>query len=360
MKKLTYIIGAGASAEALPVVSNFNERLEMFIFLLKEYVEQDIYYELFTLMNNIKKHSTVDTYAKKLYLQDKSLSQPEYRRMINLISSYFIFEQLKKEANIVQPSNEKTKRFFDELKTADNNMLLSYVNDLDIRYDAFFAAILKHDNEDKIIVTPEINVISWNYDSQFEKAYMNYTGCKYDDTLKHLNVIGAFGRDVHDVSKSTFVKLNGMAGFVTDELNCGELFDYSTNRLDNTSMEIFAKAVSQQRTHYETTIRYAWVQNSESKNAILAANTILKNSDIIVVIGYSFPYFNREVDRAIFENVNVEGKYEFKVSGKTAKIYIQSPPSSNDQIADAFRSIIPNAVTHPYTSVNQFLIPKEF
>lgn len=359
MKKLTYIIGAGASAEALPVVSNFNERLEMFIFLLKEYVEQDIYYELFTLMNNIKNHSTVDTYAKKLYLQDKSLGQPEYRRMINLISSYFIFEQLKKGANIAQPSNKKIKEFFDELKT-DTDIHLSYVNDLDIRYDAFFAAILKHDNKDKIIVPPEINVISWNYDSQFEKAYMNYTGCKYDETLEHLNVIGAYGRDFHNVPKSTFVKLNGMAGFVTDKLKCGELFDYSINRLDDISMTILAETVSNKHANYETSIRYAWIKNSESENAILAANTILKNSDIIVVIGYSFPYFNREVDRAIFENVNVEGKYEFKVSGKTAKIYIQSPPSSNDQIADAFRSIIPNAVTHPYTSVNQFLIPNEF
>lgn len=74
MANITYLIGAGASAKALPVVSNWNERLEDFFDYLKQKVQSPnnvnlkfICNEIERLMPMLKGHSTVDTFAKKLF-----------------------------------------------------------------------------------------------------------------------------------------------------------------------------------------------------------------------------------------------------------------------------------------------------
>src|SRR5215217_3118752 len=83
MAKVTYLIGAGASAGCLPVVSQIPERLLDFYkfvhdnrsgseeegfefgYTLKQ-MEDDFLQELQVIIDESKNHQSIDTYAKKL------------------------------------------------------------------------------------------------------------------------------------------------------------------------------------------------------------------------------------------------------------------------------------------------------
>lgn len=72
----------------------------------------------------------------------------------------------------------------------------------------------------------------------------------------------------------------------------------------------------------------------------------MKIADAAVVIGYSFPNFNREVDRQIFENFDVDN----------CKIYIQD--LYPDEIIEKLDGVKKAAI--PVRSGGSFTIPNEF
>ncbi len=88
MKNVTYYLGAGASANALPVVSNMKERIRLFLDYLiadknklaqlptKEFINRGrAINELDKILDKIfkesEKNTTIDTHAKKLYLKEE-------------------------------------------------------------------------------------------------------------------------------------------------------------------------------------------------------------------------------------------------------------------------------------------------
>lgn len=364
MKRVTYLIGAGASAEALPVVFGLPKRFKFFIDLMNNTsisggLHPDTMGDLNYVLRNIENHSTVDTYAKKLFLQNPDLrANKEYDRLLNSLSCYFIYEQLKKDKT-VKENAVLNREFYKE--RPDFDFLNAIHNDLDKRYDTFFATVLTHDRSTNQLILPkEINIISWNYDSQFEKAYMNYSGMSYDDSLDALNFIGLKDGEKVRVNQSSFIKLNGTAGFFTDKDKFGDLFDYSAHEMNEETVGIFKKILSSGRSEYKNSLRFAWVESDCSKYAIQAAIDVLKNSDIIVIIGYSFPYFNREVDRKIFSGVSVHTKGMIRTQTDSfSKIYIQAPTNSIKSISKRFEAIKPNSIVEEVTEVDQFLIPNE-
>lgn len=247
-----------------------------------------------------------------------------------------------------------------QLHKHDKQNLDSLLNDLDARYDSFFASILTHDSARNIVMPDEVNIISWNYDAQIEKAFMNYSKVGYDDALKQLNFLGASESEEYNPLKSGVIKLNGTAGFYKRDRTHGDLFDFSKHSVDNKSLEILSNTLSPGSSEYETSLRFAWIENEISKKAIKAASSILSQSDLVVVIGYSFPYFNRKVDRAIFQNVDVINESGYRNKSGRTKVHIQSPDDSINDVVNAFRSIKPHADVGIYTGKNQFLIPNEF
>lgn len=84
-----------------------------------------------------KEHATIDTYAKKLYLTKRT---NELKRLKNVLTTFFVWVQI--------------------------------VSKTDQRHDTFLANILQ---ENTLSIPNGISVISWNYDSQFELAYRNYS-----------------------------------------------------------------------------------------------------------------------------------------------------------------------------------------
>jgi len=143
----TYYIGAGASCNVLPLVKQSAEN-----------------------------HASIDTFAKKLYIKNE---QHNLLRLKATLSCYFL--------------------------------ILQGLNNVDQRYDTFFASITNKDENENVILPDNIKIISWNYDIQFEKAFNIYLdNIKYLSTQLQAPPITG-GRFEFDYSKFGIIRLNGIA-----------------------------------------------------------------------------------------------------------------------------------------------------
>ncbi|HRO83491.1 MAG TPA: hypothetical protein PK110_01590 [Niabella sp.] len=370
MKKVTYLIGAGASANALPIVSRLTDRFKFFCWHLTYFIKgtggepSDNLIERGELIKKIERFYTIDTYAKNLYLQNPNLNtNKEYDSLVKYLSAFFIYEQLNKKKGekstipLFERNGNSMVNGFDEDK--EQKIKDEILKDLDYRYDSFLASLLKYNEKGEIEMPKEINIVSWNYDSQFEKSYMNLTSCTYDAALERLNFIGVEDGKTLNPDKPAFIKLNGTAAFYRDGSSFGNLFDYKKHHLNEESVRIFKEILTSPRNNYETALRFAWVKSDAANKAIDTAQKVLQESDIIVVIGYTFPYFNREEDREIFKHVNLPLRGGPRTQGKYHKMYIQAPSDNIESIVKRFESIKPLAEVERFTEVDQFLIPNE-
>ena len=68
---LTYVLGAGASANALPIVKDMYDRIEIFINHLDNtgLLNEKEKNHLSSLLDQIRNHYTIDTYSRKLFLK---------------------------------------------------------------------------------------------------------------------------------------------------------------------------------------------------------------------------------------------------------------------------------------------------
>src|SRR6266542_4831147 len=104
-KKITYLLGAGASCEALPVVENFGKRIRALGYNVADKfplpsnsnatnMRNEMSRQFVELAKSSSHHQSVDTYAKLLYLTKKTIELELLK--INL-SMFFILEQSMKK-----------------------------------------------------------------------------------------------------------------------------------------------------------------------------------------------------------------------------------------------------------------------
>lgn len=334
---ITYLFGAGASKDTLPITKEIPGRMLEIINKIKsnelrlsnddyfknnsEYTKrriQDFLIEdMSWLHEHASRHASIDTFAKKLFLTKKFT---ELLRLKNAFSCYLIFEQAKPET--------------------------------DSRYDLFYASILKTTSYSFPV---NINIVSWNYDIQFEKAYVEYSDSK---ELYHnrsaLNVITKFDRSQPDVSCFCIVKLNSTTNIWQQRgrSHIHYIEDIPTVLDINLMHKVvesyaFVKFNSQ---GYESTLSFAWEGQSFNNYDLLdTTKKVVEETEILVVIGYSFPYFNRQIDRDIICSMT-----------KLKKVYYQSPDSSKliDKLI-ALRNDLKGKID-PIVELEQFYIPNEF
>ena len=341
--QVTYLIGAGASFFALPVVKEIPVRYDIFLGTIIEMVkekygsiaaepenlrERDSRYYANKLVwyanrfrDGILNHSSVDTYAKKLYLQkDEQLDAYKF-----CLSCFLMFEQIVKGP--------------------------------DKRYDTFFASILKNDVSD----FPEnLNVISWNYDTQFEIAYGNYLRKSNFLAIKNqLNILtkSDLPEREFEVNRFNILKLNGTIGIVNPlEQDLGyfipdcyyQATDFEQSDLDN-FVKNFRKMLSE---NWRPLLSFAWEKDVGAKVILNEAIRATATTRTLVVIGYSFPYFNRVTDRALFDGMHY-----------LDKVYIQDPNAySMIQMVNELcnRDVKRQKIeVVPFADTSQFLIPNE-
>jgi hypothetical protein len=292
MSKIVYLLGAGASCGAIKIAketgrdmvdlaNGLQKRMSLNPILPAEIKEavKILISDLIDLGGNAEKHATVDTYAKKLFILEEG---KKLYKLKCLLSIYFSL-----------------------------NQCIS-MGECDARYDAFWASLFTNKRE----LIPDVQVVSWNYDMQLEMSLREYTKNNDIDSaqtlmnaqtnhLSHLGMPDAnqkftvyklngcandcfyLGRDVRDVKQQTLTQ-----DLHKDELIWNIVLAYSKFFEDGNRVV--------------PSICFAWEAPIEdSYYQISFVNEVsyrIKGAQVLVVIGYSFPFFNREVDRAIFQN----------------------------------------------------------
>lgn len=356
MTKITYLLGAGASANTIPVVNQMTQRIDIIkrnlsthwnssnihpqnvpqqlhinLPILKSWID-----DLDWLLSEAGHYYSIDTLARKYFLTSKIENLNRLKRCIIL---YFTIEQF-----CYIPS-DKTDEFTKEK--------------IDNRYDSFFAAISNIKKE--FYINRDVKVLSWNYDIQIELCLMRYFENQgLLEIKKNFNIHpNDYSKNVKEeklIESDTFgvVKLNGNALWNRNIERNYSIFDN-----DQADENQYTKPINKMRfrdqiafltkeyslwdndfwnKEFISHFNFAWEVNNEANyvtydghsNILTEALRIVEETQILVVIGYSFPVFNREIDVKLFGRLH-----------KLRKIYIQDrePDKIKSTILNAFANI---------------------
>ena len=341
MSKTIYYLGAGASfgkrdtnggiLEGIPVVSEIPSRFDVFSdFISKAKVPQGRinFWDLFransydveqskqrmledidSLITGVLEHATIDTYARKLYLTQ---NHRDFEKLKDVLCTFFLWEQVEH-----RPDN---------------------------RYDTFLANVLEMPN---LNLPHDISIMSWNYDSQIEHAYRSY-GNGRGIIVYEKNTEGKWP-ELTDFGR--VVKLNGRASFVDQPLIHSILND---NRLSLALQLIIIYSHVHVDTQeigfqFKNHLSFAWEDAYYKDKWLSTIKSTIEDTEQVVVIGYSFPFFNRELDRFVFRNMP-----------KLKKVYVQDKNTTS--VIQAMNAVLPKNLsisTIPINDYGQFFLPEE-
>lgn len=341
VKNITYYLGAGASRNAVPI---WKEQSNAMMSLANTYLghdrfkseskndekndDQKMLWDIGYFGFQGEKFGTVDTYAKKLVLNN---SVTELDRLKLSVSSFFTIWQQSNNF-----PNKDNSRFKDEI---------------DRRYISLMASILQKGKSSPEI-KENINFISWNYDLQLEAAYKEF--CDKAE-WNYIKSILKFQSNQSNNSLK-ICHLNGYHGFYKIERKEEkDLLDrlQIINEYKDVIKEIDFTYKSQSRgqLNYRSHINYAWENSDLAQNARDEAKRIIRESDVIVIVGYSFPSFNREIDKEILGKIK-----------DAATVIYQDPNAS----LPFLERMIPNCKKKGITleiekdNMEYFVLPDEF
>lgn len=336
MNKITYLFGAGASANALPIVTGIPGRINNLIDLLrspslqlssviffdgltknktKQEYQLSLIEDLKWILRESQKHSSIDTFAKKLTIKQM---HSDLERLKRTLSIFFIFEQSQ--------------------------------NPVDGRYDSFFASIIDSSHS----FPDNIRILSWNYDYQFELAYSEYSGKKnISENQTKLNIHQKTVKNLGDNHGFRIYKLNG----TTEIYNQIHYRQY--NFIDEMSSEITIHLIEEivrnyagilNSDDYHSTLSFSWETDAKDGKTFLEnVSEDIIDTIILIVVGYSFPFFNREIDRKIIGSM-----------GQLNRVYFQAPDAEN--LKDRFKAIrndFNEKDLIPIKDTGQFFLPNE-
>lgn len=340
MNEVTYLFGAGASCKALPIVkdipiklsslsSSLDEKVsEMYrddtyrkvysnLKTLKKEHYEEIYSTINWLMKESFKHASIDTFAKKLWLKK------EYKKLFKLkmgLSLFFTIEQAMKAP--------------------------------DPRYDVFFASIL----ENLKTLPSNIKILTWNYDVQLELTFSEYINeHSFPFLFNHLGVSSKSYNFDKDNGFCVY-KLNGTTGLVhrgnyNYKFFIENLKEGINHNFIKDIAETFYSAIHGEM--YNSDLQFAWEDEKQNSNFMESVINNIKDSVALVVIGYSFPVFNRNIDRQVLNSMK-----------NLKRIYLQDiNPNALEERVKALREDLRSEASPieivKSNDVEQFLIPYE-
>jgi hypothetical protein len=342
-EELTYILGAGASFQSIPDVKTFNKRFDSFVKFLDDSSKTIVQSYPESNNNNIglkealkvakiiaaefKSHQSFDTYFKKLF-HTKNLDKLNLSRKI--IHLYFLWEHI---ATIPQIKPESDDVFWKQAI-------------IDKRYDALIAGLLMPD-KDTCNLFCKTNFITWNYDLNLLESIKNYFYPEesFREFLKtKIKVINEYEWSVD--GKISIINMNGY--FYSN------LFDEMKFIVRNKGNELLRTKVT--KNYFDNNysdndaelIKFAW--ESENQVSKVAAEKI-NNSKNIVVIGYTFPLYNRLIDYKYFERNILINK----------KLYIQDPDADNiaEGLKDNFNINLDPSRLKRIKNCDSFYVPSD-
>jgi hypothetical protein len=335
MLKVTYLIGAGASANALPIVKSnpeFNiEGLPTALRRVGNQIKKENQRPIFRnkandlkegfdwLAENSELYNTVDTFAKYCNLQKKG----DLGRLKKLLSIYFTIDQII------------NKKF-------------------DNRYLVFLTTILENNYK----FPDAIKILNWNYDMQFQTAanIFKKEGLEIKDSNSYLQLpplinyypsLGMYPSYVASEMKDySLVHLNGIAGYIHNDQDF-----VLTTASEGFTIDDFLESSAGAIEVNKNLLSFAWEDSKHKKisESQLIADNIIKESEILVIIGYSFPFFNREIDKKILKTL---------IDSGLKKIYYQDKFRNGDFLYSQY-DLKGKVDIESIDKVDQLFIPTE-
>lgn len=302
-----YFLGAGASCNSLPLVSEVPNRLESFSSQLLNIGEStglktdQLKKATDWLLDGVKRHATIDTFAKKLLLRGDT---DDLKKLKAVTSCFFVAEQAQ--------------------------------NPVDFRYDTFLASVIPAHTASEVRFPENLRILTWNYDTQLEKAFFGFC-----DDDKHVANEVTFSQKV--------TRLNGYCGtHPPGHLGIAyrETLNQSTYKGIEAAVDLFGE-YTKAPNEVAADIRFAWeLDTSQIENDV---NKTLSGVTTVVIIGYSFPFFNREIDRLILSAMQ-----------QVESIYIQVPEMKHKGTKERIEALgmdleLPQTVY--LSNVDEFYIP---
>lgn len=344
---ITYLFGAGASAKACPILSGQGETM---IALAKMFLDPEITQPNFKIISsadpgeiimhdmwrfglNAIQYGTIDTYAKKLYLSDDY--ENELDRLKLSISVFFtIWESMNSD----YPIKSKFKN-------------------IDPRYISLLASVLEKSSNRIPKIKDNIRFVTWNYDLQFERAFKSF--CMNHYTWRDISKYLKFRVDLSPTSNLDICHLNGYNGYYLAAPKSDKQIkevDTIDRDLQDKDLPAILKELafiieSQKRDQisFSDHINYAWESNNLAQTTRNIASEIFHKTDTLIIIGYSFPPFNKEIDQQLFK----------KLQGRKTRIFYQDPNASKDYLSTLIKGLDTeiNCITD---KLDQFLLPYDF
>jgi hypothetical protein len=242
---------------------------------------------------------TVDSYARALFI---NADHKEMEKLKYAVSSFFTLWEILPH---------KTELF---LRSGNQNANLQnrFYTEIDRRYGSLLTKILENKNG-RIILPENVNFITWNYDLQLERVYRGIVDASMSWNRLHDEL--PFNHVQGDPMQNKICHLNGFHGFRSAGNNDGqvELMDMLERNLlseDYTLKNILDalggiwKSIDRSHVTFQNHIKYAWEHDkNDDSNVVARAKKILKMTDVIVIIGYSFPFFNEDIDQFLLGGI---------------------------------------------------------
>lgn len=361
MAKITYLLGAGSSYYSCPILENQaemminvagieignivnvhnNNNYKKYDFINKNYLdnfdlnEYKICWWIGYFGEKAREFNTIDTYARKLYLNNEI---DEYNKLKMCVSVFFDLWE-----------NFYHYRF--TLK--DENPF----NKIDNRYKSLFSVLL--DVEDKKIrLNNDFKFITWNYDLQLEETFKLFLNDYSLTDLDELNSNNFKFKNDNNTNNNDVFHLNGLRGFykIGNKENEKDLLlknslvynDYWENH-KNLYNDLISGKIK-----FENNIKYAW-EHKLDDDFFKNISKVLNGTEILIIIGYSFPAFNRKIDQFLFKHLNCN---------VLKKIIYQDPNADKEMIINLFEDIycyeeVDIKILTDEKSLKQFYLPNE-
>lgn len=292
---ITYLFGAGASYKSMPVVAELtsdivhwatssvrttpvwadSERKQARTFSPTDQGRarwMKLHDQVQEVAKSITQFDTIDTLARFYWLQSK---HEELYRLKKVVDAYFAIRHFAPELRISLS------------RTIGANSTAYPKGDYDSRYDSFFAAILENGGE----MNSNVSLATYNYDLEVEQSLAKFTESSLSSCV---------GSVYH---------INGHASIEA----VGTTYDDVVHHIEIQGGR---------------SIKYAWEPLANGDSRVEEVRRLFENTTHLVVVGYSFPVFNCEIDRVILYAPNLK------------KIYIQDLPTALKGVKNRVKALL--------------------
>jgi len=304
--EITYLFGAGASYYSMPLVENFHSRFQLFISTVHNSISgghNQFLIDCKLFEDNLVHHLSFDTFFKKLFHKNDQKSQ----KFKAILMIFFIYEHIVDFDKISQFNSPSQYSSSYGIKKSN----------VDPRYDALVAGLLQPVRGGFNLMVKS-NFLTWNYDTNLLSAIKNFKVS--DGNLKDFFTVFETSINQFTIQDDlSVIHLNGRV--FHPKYTSDKIIDIMDMKVILNALVIDYLKPDGSIWDFSNELKFSWETLSESNSEVrkgshieFAINAVLR-SDIIVVIGYSFPLYNRIIDSMLFNQKTLGGKV----------IYVQDP-----------------------------------